>query len=81
MSYNKQTDSKGRNSDLLRYAGLGTQLFVALGLAVLGGMKADSWLHVSFPLLVWVLPLLVIVALIYRLIKQTSKSDKKNEAK
>jgi uncharacterized membrane protein YjgN (DUF898 family) len=81
MNYNRQTGSKGKNNDLLRYAGLGTQLFVALGLAVFGGMKADSLLHVSFPLLVWVLPLLVIIALIYKLIKQTSKKDKADETK
>lgn len=81
MNYNKPTSSKGRNSDLLRYASLGTQLFVALGLAVWGGMKADEWLHSPFPLLVWILPLLVIVAVIYKLIKETSKTNNKDGAK
>ncbi len=65
--------NKSGNSDLLRFAGLGMQLFVALGLAVFGGLKADSWLNGSKPLLVWILPLVVIIAMIYKLVKDTSK--------
>ncbi len=61
------------NRDLLKYAGLATQLFVALGLAVFTGLKADEWLHISFPVFVWVIPLLVIVALIFKLIKETNR--------
>lgn len=61
------------NRDLLRYAGLGTQLFALLGIAVFGGIKADDWLHISFPLLAWLLPLIVLCVLIYKLIKETSK--------
>jgi uncharacterized membrane protein len=62
-----------KNSDLLRYAGLGTQIFVALGLAVFAGYKADQWLNFPFPLLVWLLPLAVVSVMIYKLIKDTSK--------
>ncbi|HVG12087.1 MAG TPA: hypothetical protein VM843_03740 [Flavisolibacter sp.] len=65
--------NKSGNSDLLRYAGLGMQLFVALGLAVFGGLKADNWLNGGKPLLVWILPLIIIVAMIYKLVKDTSK--------
>jgi hypothetical protein len=61
------------NRDLLRYAGLATQIFVGLGLAVFLGLRLDKWLHISFPVLVWVLPLLVIVSLIYKMIKDTSR--------
>ena len=60
------------NRDLLRYAGLATQLFVAIGLAVFFGIKLDDWLNISFPVLVWVLPLLIIVSVIYKLIKETN---------
>lgn len=65
--------NKSPNSDLLRYAGLGMQLFVALGLAVFAGLKGDNWLNGNQPLLVWVLPLVVIIAMIYKLVKDTSK--------
>ena len=67
------------NADLMKYAGLGMQLLVSLGLAVFAGYKADRWLNVRFPILVWVLPLIVLFLLIYKLAKETSK--KKNDAK
>ena len=57
----------------MRYAGLGMQLFVSLGLAVFAGYKIDKWLAVRFPIFVWVLPLIVLFLLIYKLIRETSK--------
>lgn len=69
----KQTNP---GNDVLRYAGLGGQILVSLGLAVFLGYKADGWLSVSFPLLVWLLPLLVVSAMIYKLIKETGKKNK-----
>ena len=57
----------------MRYASLGTQIFVSLGIAVFIGYKADDWLHTSIPLLVWILPLVVLSMMIYKLIKDTSK--------
>ena len=68
--------SHNNNRDLLKYAGLATQIFVALGLAVFVGIKADGWTGLSFPVFAWVIPLLVIVSFIYKLIKETS--GKKN---
>lgn len=56
----------------MRYAGLGTQLLAAIGLAVFIGLKADSWLHTS-PLLACVLPLLVLFAIFFKLYRETSK--------
>jgi type IV secretory pathway TrbD component len=66
----KQNNS---SNDLLRYAGLGTQILVSIGLAVFVGLKADQWVKVSFPLLVWLLPLAVVSLTIYKLIKETGK--------
>ena len=59
--------------DLYRYAGLSAEVFASVGLSVFIGVKADKWLHVSFPILSWLLPLLVIVALIVKLVKESSK--------
>jgi hypothetical protein len=61
------------SNDLLRYAGLGGQIMVSLGLAVFAGLKLDQWVGLPFPLLVWLLPLLVVSMLIIKLIKETSK--------
>jgi hypothetical protein len=64
---------KSNSSELMRFAGLGAQIFATLGLAVFAGYKLDKWLHISLPLLVWLLPLLAVSATIYKLVKDTSK--------
>ena len=61
--------------DVMRYAGLGAQILVSLGLAVFAGYHVDKWIKVPFPLLVWVLPLLVVSTMIYKLIKETSNKN------
>ena len=66
-----------KNKDLLRYAGLTTQIFVSLGVAVFLGLKLDRWLKLSFPVFAWLLPLLVLIGLIIRLIKDTSRKRNK----
>ncbi|MBI3138775.1 MAG: AtpZ/AtpI family protein [Sphingobacteriales bacterium] len=63
------------NRDLLRYAGMGTQLLAAIGIAVFAGIKLDKWLH-TFPLLACVLPLLVLSALFYKVFRETSRTRK-----
>jgi hypothetical protein len=63
---------KNDNRLLLKYAGLATQLFVAIGLAIYLGLKLDGWMALKNPIFVWVLPLIVIGAIIYRVIKDTS---------
>ena len=64
-------DNNKKPSLLLKYAGLTTQFLVAIGISVYGGMKLDEWMNLSFPLLVWVLPLLVITGVIIKIIKDT----------
>lgn len=67
----QKQNSAGR--DVMRYAGLGAQILVSLGLAVFAGYHADKWISAPFPILVWVLPLLVVCMMMYKLIKETSK--------
>jgi hypothetical protein len=80
---NKLQQPKSGNADLLRYAGLGTQMIIALGLAVFAGIKLDGWLHLKTPLAVWLLPLIVLSAILYSVIKESSKKEDKtrNEKK
>ncbi|HMU48016.1 MAG TPA: AtpZ/AtpI family protein [Chitinophagaceae bacterium] len=77
MNNSKQKPSQqpANNKELLRYAGLGTQLLVAIGLSVFIGLKADNWLRTS-PLLACVLPLLVLFGIFYKLFKETSAKKK-----
>ena len=72
---NNKTPPNNSNRDLIKYAGLGTQILVALGLAVFAGLKGDKWLHTS-PLLVCILPLLILFVIFYKLIKETAKPPK-----
>ena len=60
------------NTSLWKYAGLATQFFIAIGLAVFFGLKLDEWLSFQNPLLVWVLPLTIIIAIIFKIVKDTS---------
>jgi len=57
----------------MKYAGLTMQVMLGLALAVFAGLKLDKWLSFKTPLFVWVLPLLVIIAMIWQIIKDTSK--------
>ena len=61
-----------KNALLWKYAGLATQFFIAIGLAVFLGIKIDNWLNLKMPILVWLLPLLVISTIIYKIIKDTA---------
>ena len=59
--------------ELLRYAGLSSEVFASVGIAIFLGVKADKWLKLSFPMFSVSLPLLVIIALIVRLVKESSR--------
>jgi len=69
---NKPADRKG-STQLWQYAGIGGQLLVSLGIGVFLGLKADEWMKFKIPLLVWILPLLILIAMTARLIKATSR--------
>lgn len=69
-------DPSDRRRELLRYAGLSSEVVASVAVSVFLGMKLDKWLKVSFPILSWALPLLVIVVLLVNLIR--SGPGKKN---
>jgi Na+/glutamate symporter len=75
----QQQQKPNNTTDIMRYAGLGMQIFVSLGLAVFIGVKLDKWLKLAIPVFAWVLPLIVLCAMVYKLIKDTSKQKHKNE--
>lgn len=74
-----KNSKKPDNSLLWKYAGFATQLIIALGLAVWLGLKADGWLKLNAPVAVWVLPLLIIIVLIIKAIKDTSPKKTKKD--
>lgn len=74
-SPNKSTDNKGKppGNLLLYYSGMAAQFLVVIGLMVFAGLKVDNYLGVSFPVFVWLLPLMVITGLILKAVRDTSK--------
>jgi Na+/glutamate symporter len=63
---------KNNQSFLLKYAGLGLQFLIAIALGIFIGIKLDAWLGFKTPIFVWVLPLLIIVTIIYKIVKDTA---------
>ena len=69
--------SEGRRQ-LMRYAGLSTEVAASVGVSLWLGIKADKWLKVNFPIFSWVVPLLVIVFVLVQIVKANSgKKDEK----
>ena len=62
---------------LLRYASIGSQIFAGLVITVFLGKWIDEKLKFSFPVLIWLLPLLFLISMILKAIRDTSKN--KNE--
>jgi uncharacterized integral membrane protein len=62
---------------LLQYAGIGAQIVAGLLIFIFAGKWIDSKLQLSFPMLIWLLPLIFIVGMIVKVIKDTS--NKKDE--
>jgi membrane protein DedA with SNARE-associated domain len=58
---------------LMQYAGFATQLAAALLLAVFAGKWLDKYTGIDFPILIWLLPLLVLIVLLVKVVRDTSK--------
>jgi len=60
----------------MRYMGLATQFFAAIGISIFIGFKIDAFFVFENPWFIWILPLVVIIFTLLRLIIDTSKKDK-----
>lgn len=69
---NQKSQQSPQNNRLLwQYAGFAFQLLAALAVSVYAGIKLDARLKTGMPLLVWLLPLVIIIALIIKVVKDT----------
>ncbi len=67
-------EKKPQNNKLLyQYAGFAFQLLVGLGIAVFAGIKLDGWIKPGIPIFTWLLPLLVLIAMLVKAVKDTSE--------
>ena len=70
---NNKKPFRSNKSYLMEYAGLASQLMAALGLGVFMGYKLDRWMKVSFPVFIWVMPLVFLMAMFVKIFKDTSR--------
>jgi F0F1-type ATP synthase assembly protein I len=61
------------NRLLIQYAGLAAQLAAGLLLTVYLGMWVDKWIRLKIPVFIWLLPLLLLIGMIIKAIRDTSK--------
>jgi hypothetical protein len=66
------SDKNDNNRLLWQYAGLATQLLISLGLALFLGDWLDKKIAWKVSLLAWILPLVVLLATMFKLIRDTS---------
>lgn len=57
----------------MEYAGLAFQLMAAPALGVFLGGQLDRWVHISFPVFIWAVPLVFLIAMFVKIIKDTSR--------
>jgi hypothetical protein len=67
-----QNNSESPNNGWMKYMGMATQFFFSIGISLAVGWKLDDLLKTSFPLLIWVLPLCMIIASLIKLIRDTN---------
>lgn len=72
---NKQQDNRSKYAAAMKYASLGTQMLVLLGLGVWGGLKLDEHWNTT-PLFLVLFPVLGLVLSLYQLYRQLVKPKK-----
>jgi hypothetical protein len=72
MNSPKKSQPEDRNA-YMRYASMGTQMLVIIGLGVFGGYKIDKWLEMKIPVFTLILSLLSVAAAIYLSVKDFIK--------
>ncbi len=60
------------NKLLWRYAGLGFTFLAAISISLFIGNKLDGYIKTDFPVLVWILPLLFIISILIKVIKDSN---------
>jgi F0F1-type ATP synthase assembly protein I len=70
---NNKKPFRSNRSYLMQYAGLASQLMAALALGVFFGYKIDGWVRFSFSIFIWLLPLVFLIVMFVKIIKDTDK--------
>jgi hypothetical protein len=65
--------SPKNKGDYMRYASMGTQMLITIGLGVFAGVKLDKWVHLKFPVFTVVLSLVSVILAMYLAVKDLLK--------
>ena len=65
--------AKKEAASLMQYAGWAAQVMAALALGVYAGYELDKWIAFAIPICIWLLPLLILIGLFLKVVKDTSK--------
>ncbi len=65
--------SQKKPVDMMRFASLGTQFLVSIGITAWLGLWLDKKFAFTTPIFVWLLPLLTIIGLLVAIIKEASQ--------
>lgn len=71
----RNSGKENKYGSAMKYAAVGTQMMVLLGLGVWGGLKLDERLHTS-PLFLVLFPVLALFLSLYQLYRQLVKPKK-----
>lgn len=66
---------KDNKNTLAQYGSLGMQLVVGLTLCVYGGLWLDKKIATTTPIFIWLLPLILIISMIIKVIKETTNNS------
>jgi uncharacterized membrane protein len=66
---------KDNKNTLAQYGSLGMQLVVGLTLCVYGGLWLDKKIAIKTPIFIWLLPLILIISMIVKVIKETTNNS------
>ncbi len=72
---NKEEQKAGKYNNAMKYAAVGTQMMVLMGLGVWGGLKLDEKLATS-PLFLVLFPVIALFVSLYQLYRQLVKPKK-----
>jgi len=56
----------------MQYLSFAWQLIAGIAIFVYLGMQVDKWMNTKTPLMVWIFPLLVIIAMMIKVIRDTT---------
>ena len=69
-------EKKPRDNKLvMQYLSFAWQLIAGIAIFVYLGSLVDKWMNIGTPLMIWIFPLLVIIGMMIKVIRDTSKKN------